>query len=177
MQNNPHFDFSRLTPAERVRLARDLWNSITPEEAAELPLSDALRAELDRRLEELRRNPHALEQWEGFRDQLLEELQLNGDTDPEPCAPGEAGMPQTYRAVLHGDRLEWKNGHPAVDRPLSVVVTLTEEEEPLTDEERRYRGVEALERIAARGGIPSIPDAAEWQREIREDRPLPGREE
>jgi hypothetical protein len=34
-----------------------------------------------------------------------------------------------------------------------------------------------LRRIAARGGIKSIPDPARWQRKIRQDRPLPGREE
>lgn len=33
------------------------------------------------------------------------------------------------------------------------------------------------ERIAARNTMPSIPDPAEWQREIRKDRPLPGRED
>jgi hypothetical protein len=36
--------------------------------------------------------------------------------------------------------------------------------------------VEALERLAALGGIKSIPDPVAWQREIRKDRPLPGRE-
>jgi len=35
---------------------------------------------------------------------------------------------------------------------------------------------DALEKIAARGGIRSIPDAAAWQREIRNDRPLPDRD-
>lgn len=34
----------------------------------------------------------------------------------------------------------------------------------------------SLRRIAARGGIKNILDAAQWQREIRQDRPLPGRE-
>jgi hypothetical protein len=37
--------------------------------------------------------------------------------------------------------------------------------------------LESLRRIAARGGIKNIPDPARWQREIRQDRPLPGREE
>ena len=37
--------------------------------------------------------------------------------------------------------------------------------------------MDALRRIATRGGIRSIPDPAAWQREIRKDRPLPGREE
>jgi len=43
--------------------------------------------------------------------------------------------------------------------------------------ERRERALAALERIAARGGIRSIPDPVAWQREQRKDRPLPGREE
>ncbi len=32
-----------------------------------------------------------------------------------------------------------------------------------------------LEQIAARGGV-DIPDPVAWQREVREDRPLPGRD-
>lgn len=36
--------------------------------------------------------------------------------------------------------------------------------------------VSALKELAAMGGIASIPDPAAWQREIREDRPLPGRD-
>ena len=39
------------------------------------------------------------------------------------------------------------------------------------------RAVNALRRIALQGGIRSIPDPVAWQREIRKDRPLPGREE
>ena len=39
------------------------------------------------------------------------------------------------------------------------------------------RATYALRRIAVRGGIRSIPDPVACQREIRKDRPLPGREE
>lgn len=48
-----------------------------------------------------------------------------------------------------------------------------------TPEQRAARVREAvacLERIASRGGIRHIEDPAEWQREIRKDRPLPGRD-
>jgi len=38
------------------------------------------------------------------------------------------------------------------------------------------RAVEILQRIADRGGIKAIPDPDQWLREIREDRPLPGRQ-
>lgn len=38
-------------------------------------------------------------------------------------------------------------------------------------------GWDGLGRIASRGGIASIKDPISWQREIRRDRSLPGREE
>lgn len=37
-------------------------------------------------------------------------------------------------------------------------------------------GWDALSRIADRGGLADIKDPATWQRELRQDRPLPGRE-
>jgi hypothetical protein len=43
----------------------------------------------------------------------------------------------------------------------------------LSEDERRNQMLSALERIAARGGIESIPDPVAWQREIRTDRDLP----
>ena len=63
MRKNPHFDFSHLTPAERIQLARDLWDSVEPQEA-DFPLDDAERAELERRLEAARRNPGEGSSWE-----------------------------------------------------------------------------------------------------------------
>lgn len=41
---------------------------------------------------------------------------------------------------------------------------------------RRGVALKALERLAARGGIRSIPDPAAWQRGQRADRVLPGRQ-
>ncbi len=38
------------------------------------------------------------------------------------------------------------------------------------------QAMEALRGLAAQGGIQSIPDPVAWQREIRNDRSLPGRE-
>lgn len=49
-----------------------------------------------------------------------------------------------------------------------------------TPEQRSARVREAVaapERIAARGGFRHIKDPGEWQREIREDGSLPGRED
>lgn len=45
----------------------------------------------------------------------------------------------------------------------------------LSAKERHARGIAAMKRLAARGGL-GIEDPVAWQREIREDRPLPGRE-
>jgi hypothetical protein len=42
--------------------------------------------------------------------------------------------------------------------------------------EQEVNPLDSLRRIAARGGIKNIPDPARWQREIRQDRPLPDRE-
>jgi hypothetical protein len=48
---------------------------------------------------------------------------------------------------------------------------------PLSGEtEQEVNPLDSLRRIAARGGIKNIPDPARWQREIRQDRPLPDRE-
>lgn len=48
----PAVDIAKLTPAERLQLVEELWDSLcdTPEV---VPLTDAQRAELDRRLDDL----------------------------------------------------------------------------------------------------------------------------
>ena len=67
------FDFSKLSIAERIQLAEDLWDSI-PAEGADIDLTEAQKAELDRRLEDLERNPDAGEPWEVVRARLVERL-------------------------------------------------------------------------------------------------------
>jgi putative addiction module component (TIGR02574 family) len=67
------FDFTRLSIAERIQLAEDLWDSIPPE-GADIPLTAAQKAELDRRLEDLEREPDAGEPWEVVRARLYERL-------------------------------------------------------------------------------------------------------
>ena len=49
---------------------------------------------------------------------------------------------------------------------------------PTTDKERRGRErIATLRKIAASDPFREIDDVLAWQREIRRDRPLPGREE
>lgn len=62
-------------------------------------------------------------------------------------------------------------------QPLEVIAVLqpakgTEANAPL----RRQQAYAALDRLALRGGIAAIPDPTAWQRTLRQERPLPGRE-
>ena len=69
---NAEFDFSELSVAERIQLAEDLWDS-NPE-SADIALTDAQMAELDRRLEDLAQHPDAGEPWEVVRARLYGRL-------------------------------------------------------------------------------------------------------
>jgi putative addiction module component (TIGR02574 family) len=64
------FDAARALPlSERIELAEALWESIA-EAGYEPPLSEAQAAELDRRLEEHRRNPQTAIPWTEIRAEL-----------------------------------------------------------------------------------------------------------
>ena len=85
---------------------------------------------------------------------------------------------RTYRALLRGDRLEWLGEAPEsqTDAPLSVQVIILEQE-PLSDEHTRGPAMAALlEKLAERNTFSKIPDPVRWQRELRQDRVLPGRD-
>lgn len=101
-------------------------------------------------------------------------------------------MSKTYDAILKGDRLEWAGeppGEVAAGPGVPVRVTFPRrngtarinfvdspaEAAPWTEEKRRELE-EILERLAASKAFAEIDDPVAWQREIRKDRPLPGRE-
>jgi putative addiction module component (TIGR02574 family) len=63
------FDFSHLTPAERVELAVALWDSL-PDDSTEPPLTEAQRAELVHRLDAYRRDPEAGGSWDEVRERI-----------------------------------------------------------------------------------------------------------
>jgi putative addiction module component (TIGR02574 family) len=69
----PLFDFSHLTPTERVQLADELWESLADEPEV-LPLTTAQAGELDRRIEAYRKDPGAGIPWR----EALEEIEKNG---------------------------------------------------------------------------------------------------
>jgi putative addiction module component (TIGR02574 family) len=60
----------QLTPEQRLELIGDLWDTIANDDNS-LPISDDLKAELDRRLEAHRQNPEAGSTWEEVKARLL----------------------------------------------------------------------------------------------------------
>lgn len=85
-------------------------------------------------------------------------------------------MLHTYKAILHGDQVEWLEKPP--ERSSAVQVHITVLEEPAS-EPIRERGrvmAEALAELARRGTFTAISDPVAWQRELRAERVLPDRE-
>ncbi len=87
----------------------------------------------------------------------------------------------TYRAVLKGNRLEWREEIPpeiAGEREVPVDVTILRDERFSVSRAGNTgeRMAAALEKLAASQAVTSIEDPVAWQREVRRDRPLPGRD-
>ena len=62
-----HIDISRLTAAERLQLVEELWDSLSP---ADIPLTAAQAAEVDRREALHRVNPHRGRPWRDVLDDI-----------------------------------------------------------------------------------------------------------
>ena len=86
---------------------------------------------------------------------------------------------RTYKALLHGDRLEWLDEAPEsqADAPLRVHVTVLEQAPPAEAHARRHAMAAMLEKLAEHHTFSTITDPVSWQRELRQDRVMPGREE
>jgi len=80
-------------------------------------------------------------------------------------------MGRTYRATLSGDRVKWVGAAPDQSAPLTVDVIIVGS----PNGSRGRDMAAALAEIASHGGIAGTSDPTAWQREIRQDRPLPGR--
>lgn len=70
-------DISALTVSERIQLAEDLWDSVAAADT-DIPLTPAQVEELDRRLDDLERNPDAGVPWEVARARLEERVRRGG---------------------------------------------------------------------------------------------------
>ena len=89
-------------------------------------------------------------------------------------------MLETFEAILRVNVIEWSGDRPPElppDQPVRVHVTLLDKvsvgDSPASQGQRMAA---ALERLAANRSLLGIADPSAWQREIREDRPLPGRD-
>ena len=90
----------------------------------------------------------------------------------------------TYKAIIRHEpgedycRLEWISGKPRTNVPLEVEITTWEDKSDLNQykvNSDMSKAAAALRKIAEMGGT-GIEDPVAWQREIRKDRPLPGRD-
>src|SRR6266545_8089883 len=88
-------------------------------------------------------------------------------------------MVRLYKALLRGNSLEWIGEAPerSDDYPITVEVTVLEESYPA---EARSCGDEMaaiLEKLSESEAVSDITDPVAWQRDLRQDRPLPGQAE
>lgn len=89
-------------------------------------------------------------------------------------------MDHGYDAVLRGDTLEWIGARPVglpQDEAVEVEVVLKTVKSFDAEEERKRKIGEALDALVKLNPFRDIDDPVAWQREIRADRPLPGRED
>ncbi len=70
-------DIGKLSVAERIQLAEDLWDSVAAD-TGDFQLSDAQVAELDRRCDDLERDPEAGEPWHVVRARIEKRLTKAG---------------------------------------------------------------------------------------------------
>lgn len=83
-------------------------------------------------------------------------------------------MSHTYRAILRGDHIQWLDKPPKSRQSVPVHITLIPRED-----ERGTRGkamAGALEALAREGGVKCVVDPVAWQKQVREDKPLLGRD-
>jgi len=65
-----HPEIQRLSPTEKLALVGELWDELASQ-PANVPVSPDQIAELDRRMEEYRRDPSKVRTWESIKQQVL----------------------------------------------------------------------------------------------------------
>jgi putative addiction module component (TIGR02574 family) len=64
----------KLSPAERIQLAEDLWDSVAAQPELLPALSDDQRNEIERRIAEHERDPGSALNWDDVRERLWSRL-------------------------------------------------------------------------------------------------------
>ena len=91
-------------------------------------------------------------------------------------------MAQTFQALLTGDQLKWNPSRPAKlprDKPIMVNVTVfdaTVFDEPVSELPPGDAMSASLEQLARLAPFADIDSPFDWQRDLRTDRSLPGRD-
>ncbi|MCE2903089.1 MAG: addiction module protein [Gemmatimonas sp.] len=75
---HPQFDYSHLSPEERLQLVEDLWDSLALDAPESVPIPASHAQELDRRLEAYRRGETATRPWHEALDRIDERLTGRG---------------------------------------------------------------------------------------------------
>ncbi len=72
-------------------------------------------------------------------------------------------MLETYKATLHGNKIEWKGETPKVssNSTTDVFVTILDSESS-SSKKNGKKMAEVLAELADLGGINSVDDASEW---------------
>ncbi|MCI0486022.1 MAG: hypothetical protein L0229_05430 [Blastocatellia bacterium] len=89
-------------------------------------------------------------------------------------------MLETYKAILKGNRIEWSGDSPDLPRReqgVAVYVTILQPAASSRPSSDGKAMAQALEKLAASGPLSGISEPSAWQREQREDRVLPGRDD
>ena len=88
-------------------------------------------------------------------------------------------MLNTYKAILKGNHLEWSEDVPTQitnDKAIEVFVTILDKPVVTPDKEEPGRLMaEALNQLAEINAQSKITDPLAWEREVRQDRALPDR--
>lgn len=89
-------------------------------------------------------------------------------------------MTQTYRAILKDNEITWLGDRPDLDGATEVSLTIVnplfetqQSEEQQIDQQQRLLAI--LTQLAEANPFRAIKDPIAWQKEQRQDRPLPFR--
>ncbi len=69
--SDPAVDISSLTPEQKLRLIEELWDRLSDDE---IPITEAQRQELERRLADLESNPDKVVPWDEVRRRLQDRI-------------------------------------------------------------------------------------------------------
>ena len=69
--SDPAVDINSLTPEQKLRLIEELWGSLSDDE---IPITEAQKQELERRLADLESNPDKVVPWDEVRRRLQDRL-------------------------------------------------------------------------------------------------------